>query len=344
MSVFTPAVVRRNPDGTHSLSTIPSTSSSNDDPTITDQAAFYVIADQASSSTLFIGESKNQSTPDTANGEWRIRRVTKRGNEEITEWANEAAFDQVWDDRDTLFPTQVFGNVTSIESDGINDRVFRGFNSELQFSRLTAFSMHAWVKFVGTPNNTNTIISHQDNGATTDGYGMRITNSGEAIFIFGSGAGNRIQVTSNTADIINASWHQIVMTYDGSGLASGVTIYIDNVDETGTVNNDNLTNEPTYVGPFQALSRGNNANDCLLGRADEIAMYNKELSSTEVAEIYGTGKATDLNTLTTASNLILWWRFDDDFFPTIRDRSDVGNGFDGEMLDMIESQLVGDAP
>lgn len=81
------------------------------------------------------------------------------------------------------------------------------------------------------------------------------TNGKLRVSIFGGWAGgaattNLIQVDGST--VIDSKWHAIGVTYDGSGLASGIKIYIDGVPDTLTTNFDNLTGaSDTLIGEFE---------------------------------------------------------------------------------------------
>ena len=47
------------------------------------------------------------------------------------------------------------------------------------------------------------------------------------------------------------------------------------------------------------------------GLMDEVGIWDKELSSVEVEEIYGVGAATSLTNHSAAANLVSWWRMGD---------------------------------
>jgi len=86
------------------------------------------------------------------------------------------------------------------------------------------------------------------------------------------------------------------------------------------------------------------------GQMSEAAIWNSELSSTEVAELYGSGAPSfnlryNRKNYTNASNLVGYWRMGDgagDKHPTILDQSDNTNN--ATMTNMATDDIVLSAP
>jgi hypothetical protein len=57
-----------------------------------------------------------------------------------------------------------------------------------------------------------------------------------------------------------------------------------------------------------ARFNGNNDMDALF---DEVAVYSTDLSASEISAIYNSGAPNDLSSLSTSTNLVGWWRFED---------------------------------
>ena len=74
----------------------------------------------------------------------------------------------------------------------------------------------------------------------------------------------------------------------------------------------------------------------------EPSMWNKELSASEVTEIYNAGKPADISKHSASADLISWWRMGDgDTFPTITDQ--VASN-DGTMTNAEASDIEEDVP
>ncbi len=137
-------------------------------------------------------------------------------------------------------------------------------------------------------------------------------------------------------------WALYTATYDGSGLDTGLKIYINGVEvftskiTGGVYNGMSLTTS--------SLDLGNGNSNSYVGDLDECSIYDKELSAVEIAEMYNSGNPNDLTTLATSSiSLIGWWRMGDGAtFPTIPDVSTNSN--DGNMIGMTSANIRAFAP
>jgi hypothetical protein len=94
---------------------------------------------------------------------------------------------------------------------------------------------------------------------------------------------------------------------------------------------------PTLVGTFPWA-----------GNIDNSSMWNVELTSSDVTELYNAGKPMDptlhSREVSSPGSLISWWRMGDasgDVFPTIVDN--VASN-DGTLINMEASDIVEDVP
>ncbi len=81
-------------------------------------------------------------------------------------------------------------------------------------------------------------------------------------------------------------WTHVCFTYDGSGTASGVKIYFDGVEQptttigtfptSGVLNNVDLLIGSRFTGDFK-----------MFGQLDDIRIYSKELTVSEVTLLAG---------------------------------------------------------
>ena len=76
-----------------------------------------------------------------------------------------------------------------------------------------------------------------------------------------------------------------------------------------------------------------------IGGIDEAAIFNSELSQSDITAIYGSGTPIDLSSY---SSLVSWWRMGDgDTFPTLTDNKGTNNG---TMTNMTSGNIVTDVP
>jgi len=235
-----------------------------------------------------------------------------------------------------------FENIFSMQFDGVDE--YLNYGDVGNFDRLDPFSFFTWYK--PSVNGTRQYLISKF-GAAPILQGLQFfketNNKLFLFFVADNGLGNLISVSGNSS-IINPTFRHVVVTYDGSSLASGFQIYLDAVADTMVVGVDNLS-APTANTIDLNISRSNLGSNHVNGFQDEFAYYDKRLTQIEVNQIYNLGKPKDLRTLPTSSNLALWSRFtqiDKDNFPIIADHS--GNGLSGTAVNMESSDIVADVP
>ena len=113
--------------------------------------------------------------------------------------------------------------------------------------------------------------------------------------------------STDTIDLDDGEWHHFVLSYDGtlSG-ASRAKVYID-----GSALTNQGFSAPTSLSTTSTnLLIGNTGNVVTHwnGEIDEVSLWTKALSSSEVTDIYNSGVPTDL---TGEAGLAHWWRMGD---------------------------------
>lgn len=222
-------------------------------------------------------------------------------------------------------------NVFSVNFDGEDSYITIGDVTALNFERTDAFSFSVWLK---TTQGSRSWIGKGWN----PGYSLRVDGEGHpTIQIQGSNA-TEVEVEATSTNVLTGTWQHVVFTYDGTSTAAGVTLYVAGNPVATTVNKDTLNasilNDHACV--LGALFPPDQEN--WLGHLDELSVWDKELSSTEVSEIYNTGSPPNLLKHSAAVNLVGWWRMgDDDTYPTIIDHSSSGNN--GTMTNMSPGDI-----
>ena len=214
--------------------------------------------------------------------------------------------------------TTPFTNSYSVSMAGDDDYV--NFGTIPQFASVSTFSVAGWFK-------TNTSSRSLYGGTqhyfypTSSGFSYRINNQTATI-----GAG------TNYAD---DSWYHFVLTYNSGTVA----IYINgNSTPIGTSSIYNSTTNSTAGDFFRVGARavsGGNPSTYFAGNADEIAIWDSVIGSSEVSDIYASNTVIDLSSnsgnYTSSSNLKHWWRFGDgDSGSTVNDKV-ISGGVDGTL-------------
>ncbi|MGA2177765.1 MAG: immunoglobulin domain-containing protein [Verrucomicrobiota bacterium] len=111
-------------------------------------------------------------------------------------------------------------------------------------------------------------------GASQNGQGFGLINSGTPYTWQGQSYGGGDDVNSGVP--VDTNWHQVVVIYDGTNLS----ISLDGVNEAGISNSINTPLSPLTIG--SAASAGT----FFSGAIDDVRIYNRALSSLEVAALY----------------------------------------------------------
>lgn len=210
---------------------------------------------------------------------------------------------------DADFTTDTPGGLSrySATLDGVNEYVNWGTTADYAFERTDSFSFSWWMKCSGVPAADEFLLTRKGAG-TPAGYQMLVQPDGDlAVLLANTTGSNEIQITV-TASLRDGAWHHVVVAYGGTSAASDVDVWIDNVPQTPTINSDTLS--ASIVSATASLLFGTRSEDLLqyyTGQVDEIAIYNKKLTTSDVAAIWNSGAPTDNTRLGTEPNLVGYW-------------------------------------
>jgi len=210
----------------------------------------------------------------------------------------------------TFSSTAAIGS-KSVDFDGTNDytQVDDTFQSLIRSSN---FSISAWVQF-DTANNTAPIISISDSTANNNRLQFYRTNTNYIQFSIVSDGDSRFLPTA-TGTLTGAStWFHIVATVgSNNNNYPDFKAYIDGSLSQERTDQDFQPIDLSQYTSSVKLEAGRLINQggsyYLNGRIDDISIWDKELSSTEVSNLYNSGSGTDLSG---SSNLVGWWKMGD---------------------------------
>lgn len=297
---------------------------------------------------LFEGWNKDLEA-DPIDATWLIKRTAIFGSETLEEWADvggvKGAYNGVWASKTAYFPDAPYANTYGLAFfSSANNYVSVAHHADLDFTNTEAFSIAIWVKSVN-PTSNETIL---EKFAAGFGYTLDHDTSGRIQFNFqAGGAGNRIRIREDFHVLSTASlWNFIVVTYDGSGSATGLRLYVNGAETGRNVLNNTLSASPANAANLVFGSNSAGGTPRFSGFMDEPAFYNSVLTSDEVQEIYAAATHIDLTEnlgdYVSSGNLISQWRFGDgDTYPTVIDRV---SGHNGTMTNMGPGNISVETP
>ncbi len=141
------------------------------------------------------------------------------------------------------------------------------------------FTIATWVKVNANGTPGYYILTKRNDGSLGDNYALAygLVSLGASKYTLWSDftAAARIPLTSTVTD---TNWHHVAYTYDGTTVSG----YLDGVlDATSTQSFSFQTNTSTF-----RVGTSNGSANLLNGSLDDIQIYNKALSATDVADIY----------------------------------------------------------
>lgn len=186
----------------------------------------------------------------------------------------------------------------SLVFDGVNEVIDCTNNSVFDFNPGNAFSIETWIKFDNLTGG-RFIVSKWTRPTPTDirAYFLS-TNVNKLRFAFFSSNTSAI-IVENVNTLSTGLWYHLVLTYDGSTSASGVNMYINNV-ENSTIIRDDLTGVTTNTEPLQIGGQDTFFSAAQIAKA---RMWNVELSASDVNTQYNGGVIQ--NTPVQSGNLVV---------------------------------------
>jgi hypothetical protein len=216
-----------------------------------------------------------------------------------------------------------FTNTYSVNLDGTNDYIDCGGASDFSFTDGAGnddpFSISAWVKLDSA--SIQRIVDKSGTTQASRSYLFGTDGDSKFSMFMGPGTGNYLYVRENTA-LSTGVWHHLVATYDGSNTGSGITLY-----KNGSASSTSNLSSGSYAGmpsTSETLKIGRlNLNGSVMnGLVDEVAIFDYELTSSQVSSIYNSGSPADISSLSPLG----WWRMGDDDGATGTTITDQGSG------------------
>jgi len=159
------------------------------------------------------------------------------------------------------------------------------------FEKDQAFSYGTWVK----PTKKNlggAILARMDDKDEHRGWDLWLEAGMVGAHIIHKWPGDALKVVSDATLTPNV-WSHVLLTYDGSGKAAGIKIYVDGKLRANRVEADALKGSIRAKVPFKVGQRNNESR---LENAvyHDLRIYGRALAADEVEKLFGVGQAVYL--------------------------------------------------
>lgn len=165
------------------------------------------------------------------------------------------------------------------------------------FEECDHFTISAYVKPMQRPEKLAGLLARRNGEQKRGGYELVMTPNGQLQAGIFHDRNKEKAVVESTGRIPVGDWSHVCMTYDGSGRAAGISIYINGVKQTTRELFDELNRKSILNGndflvgnwtPRRARSGGYQGFE--EGWIDEVRIHDRTLSAVEVATMAGKTK------------------------------------------------------
>ena len=153
-----------------------------------------------------------------------------------------------------------------------------GFN----FNSLHPFTAMAWIRTLGLRHMA--IVAKLDQSA---GWTFGIDSKQGRLSLLFLVGGQPVIGVEGTIPVNDGAWHLVATTYDGSGRASGMQLYVDGAAVVATVGGDSLgTGSILNSGPL-SIGAEPDGSDGFEGNMNDVAVFGTALTPAQILQLAG---------------------------------------------------------
>ena len=153
-----------------------------------------------------------------------------------------------------------------------------------EWGRTNAFSVAAWVRIEGD----GAIVSQMEKGPGYRGFDLLVSDRRLQTHLIHAWPDNALKVRTKD-QLPQNQWLHVAASYDGSGKASGVRLFVNGVRKDLETEKDQLKDSPVTAEPLRLGSR--NAEAWFAGRLDDLRIFSRALSESEARSLTFEGYA-----------------------------------------------------
>ncbi|MGH8529035.1 MAG: LamG-like jellyroll fold domain-containing protein, partial [Nevskiales bacterium] len=206
--------------------------------------------------------------------------------------------------------------------DGVDDSVALGNPTNLQLS--DAITVDAWIRPDSAAGFKYTIAKWQAGGGGGSSWLLAINGDSPRAFVLGNGGDGFTEVQAGSLPTgPSAPFSHVAMTYSAT---DALRLYVNGVQVgTGGESVGTMANPTSQAVNLGSASVGG-AGEFFAGALDEVEIFNRALTATEIKEIYDAGVNGKCSTCTPLpDNAVAWYRGEGD-------ATDVVGGNNGTLI------------
>ncbi len=181
----------------------------------------------------------------------------------------------VWKPDGKSGPAAQVADGASIDLGGIGD-----------FEKGDAFSASAWFFRPAATTASGSILSRMDKGGGFRGWDIYSIGNEIAVHIVSTWPGDSLKISTTDEAGKPDLWRHVAISYDGSGKAAGVKIYVSGKLRKAKVEIDKLKGSIRTKVPFFVGRRANGTGEFFTGAVQDVRLYSGVLSAKQALAIY----------------------------------------------------------
>lgn len=186
-----------------------------------------------------------------------------------------------------ISPEVAIGKILGARTIGSSEYFYR---TESGIGGATGLTAQAWVKLSSTAA-TGYAIS-QDHSAGTRGWALGVTSAALPIFYLSTGTVGTVTATNT---ISTGIWYHLLGLYDGAN----IRLFVNGVEDgTPAPKTGNVASPTARFGLGSRYSSGTSVQNVMSGDLDEVAVWLRGLSSTNISDLYNGGAGQSFDNFT----------------------------------------------
>ena len=165
-----------------------------------------------------------------------------------------------------------------LKFDGKN---FVDVGAQADFERTDSFSYGGWIK-PSKGSGQGAVLAKMDNKNQFRGYDLLTGDSPIAVHLIHKWPANAVKVNTKKK-LVADQWQHVMVTYDGTSKASGITIYVNGEKWDWNIEQDGLTE--TIRTEKTLLIGSRHPDSRFKGEIDEVQVYKRLLAPEEVKQL-----------------------------------------------------------
>ena len=192
---------------------------------------------------------------------------------------------------------------SSLDFDGTDNSINVGTGNIL----TGVYSVSMWIKRTATSGgDSSQALFSKDNTSTQRSFNNYLDQSSGTLKMWQSANGSSLSVTQSSTAITDTNWHHVV--YINPGSSANCQMYLDGTEVSYSSQNAGVSSIHTSAidnmigGHYIATSYQ------FYGSISNVSVWNTNLTSVQITEIYNNGTPSNLSSHSATSSLISWYK------------------------------------